>query len=148
MEEYKKLKDLKIKAQFSDGKKRFDCQEINLRELEGEDFLVLDFETGIVTAPQRKDYERAIERAERRLQEYETDGLKPPPSFRYPEDIPMPEGKHLIHIRKLDTGREYKAYTGDKENYSILEQMREHGLPIIASVEPIKCKGFTRYRLC
>lgn len=62
-----------------------------------------------------------------------------------------PEGMKYVYkcdIRKLDTGREYKTYTGDKENYSILEQMREHGLPIIASVEPIKCKGFTRYRLC
>lgn len=148
MEQYKKLKDLRIKPKYVDGKKRFDCPEINLCDLQGEEFLVLDFETGIVTAPQRKDYDRIVERAERRLQEYEKDGLKPPPSFTYPEDIPLPEGKHLIHLRKLSNDREYKAYTGDKENYSILAQMREQGLPIIASVEAVKCKGFTRYRLC
>lgn len=148
MEQYKRLKDLRIKPQYQDGKKRFNCPEINLCDLQGEEFLVLDYETGITTGPQRRDYDRAVERAERRLQEYESDGLKPPPSFTYPEDIPHPEGKHLIHLRKLNTGKEFKAYTGDKENYSILAQMKEQGFPIIASVEAIKCKGFTRYRLC
>lgn len=148
MDEYKRLKDLHIKPKYVDGKKRFDCSELNLCDLVGEEFLILDFETDIVTSPQRKDYERAVERATERLQTYRSRGQEPPCSFIYPEDIPMPKGKHLMHIKRLSNDKEFKVYTGDRENYSILEQLREIGFPVLASVEAIKCKGFTRYRLC
>lgn len=147
MAEYKRLKDQKIKPQYADGKKRFDCDEINIGDLEGEEFLVIDYETGVVTSPQRKDYERKVEAATRRLQNYESDGMKPPRSFVYPEDIEKPKGKYVVHIRRKN-GRECKFFTGDQENYSLLDQMRELGLPMLASVESVKGKGFTRYRLC
>lgn len=147
MEEYKRLKDQNIKPKYADGKKRFECAEINIGDLNGEEFLVLDFETGVITSPQRKDYERKVETATRRLQNYTTDGVTPPPSFTYPEDIEKPKGKYVVHIRR-ENGRECKFFTGDQENYSILDQMKERGLPMYASVEAVKGKGFTRYRLC
>lgn len=147
MEQYKRLKDQHIKASYEDGKKRFEGREVNLETLQGEEFLVLDFETGIVTSPQRKDYERKVETAQRRLDDMTRDGRTPPKSFVYPDDIEKPVGKYLMHIRRND-GVEVKVFTGDHENYSILEQMRQIGLPMLASVEPIRCKGFTRYRLC
>lgn len=147
MEEYKRLKSLGIKPKYLDGKKRFACGEINISELEGEEFLVLDFETDIITSPQMKDFERKVENATRRLQNYADRGETPPPTFTYPEDITKPKGKYVVHIRRKN-GRECKFFTGDSENYSILDQMRAVGLPIYASVEAIKGRSFTRYRLC
>lgn len=147
MAEYKRLKDLGIKPKYLDGKKRFECVEINIGKLEGEEFLVLDFEKDIVTSPQKKDYERKVESATRRLQNYEDRGETPPPTFVHPDDIEKPKGKYVVHIRRKN-GREYKFFTGDSENYSLLEQMKEQGLPMYASVEAVEGRNFTRYRLC
>lgn len=47
-------------------------------------------------------------------------------------------------------GLSVKSFTGDSENKSILDQMREQDLlgKTLCSVKAVRCKGFNRYILC
>ncbi len=153
MAEYKKLSHLGLKPKYNDGKKRFEGPEVNLADLVGEDFVVVDFETDIVTKPQRREYEEKVAKARRELETYTSHGIVPPKGFEWPESIPKPEGKYLMAIkRKPDEPDETaaKVFTGDGENKSILDQLREQGLlgETLCSVKAIRCKGFNRYVLC
>lgn len=153
MTNYKRLRDTDIKPVFKDGKKRFDGGEINLADLVGEEFLILDFETGVVTGPQRRDYEKAVALQRKELENNTMHGVTPPEGFLYPDKVPLPIGKYLISIR-INLGKEneheVKAFTGDSENKSILEQIKSRGElgKMICSVKVIRCKGFVRYVLC
>ena len=153
MSEFKKLSDTGVKAKYKDGKKRFDGKEVNLADLVGEEYLVLDFETNVVTKPQRRDYEDKVAQQRKELANYTTHGITPPDGFIYPEQVPLPEGKYVMSIRR-DVGKatenDVKAFTGDSENKSILDQMREQGLlgNTLCSVKVVRCKGFNRYIIC
>lgn len=144
MEEYKRLKDYKLKPQYPDGKKRFNVKEINMGDLLREEFLVVDFETGIVTAPQKKDYQKKVDAASRAMQRYIDEGVSIPANFKRPEAIEMPEGKHIV-LLKRSNGEYRKFYTGDRENWSILEQMRKLGLPMYSSIKEVPTKYGVRY---
>lgn len=163
MTEYKRLSSTGIKPKYNDGKKRFSGGEVNLADLVGEEFLIVDFEVNIITKPQRKDYEEKVAQQRKELENYTTHGITPPDGFIYPEKVPMPIGKYVISIRRnvgMATESEVKAFTGDSENKSILDQMREKGLlrdkddessdgkGVICSVKAVRCKGFNRYVLC
>lgn len=163
MAEYKRLSSMGIKPKYNDGKKRFDGKEVNLADLVGEEFLVVDFEVNLITKPQRRDYEEKVAQQRKELENYTTHGITPPDGFIYPEQVPVPVGKYLISIRRnvgMATECEAKAFTGDSENKSILDQMREKGLVrdkddedserkgVICSVKTVRCKGFNRYVLC
>lgn len=150
MTEYKRLSETGIKPKYTDGKKRFDGKEVNLSELVGEEFLIVDFETGVIAKPQRKDYEQKVEVQRRELENYTNHGITPPNGFVYPDDVPKPVGKYVVSIKR-HLGQEnelmQKAFTGDGENKSILDQMREQGLigNTVCSVKEVRCKGFNRY---
>lgn len=144
MEEYKRLKDYKFKPEYPDGKKRFVAREINLCDISREEVLVMDFETGIITAPQKKDYQKKVDAAARQLQKYLDDGLAIPKNFKGPDEIELPEGKHIVLIQRKN-GEYRKFYTGDKENWSILEQMRKAGLPMWAGFKEVPTKFGVRY---
>lgn len=153
MTEYKRLSSTGIKPQYNDGKKRFNGSEVNLADLVGEEFLVMDFEVNIITKPQRKDYEEKVAQQRKELENYTTHGITPPDGFIYPEKVPMPVGKYVISIRRnvgMATECEVKSFTGDSENKSILDQMREQDLlgKTLCSVKAVRCKGFNRYILC
>ena len=153
MAEYKKLSNMGIKPKHKDGKKRFDGNEVNLADLVGEEFLVVDFETNIVTKPQRREHKEKVEQQRKELENYTTHGITPPDGFLYPDNVPQPIGKYVISIRR-NVGEpnecEVKAFTGDGENKSILDQLREQELlgKTLCSVRPVRCKGFNRYILC
>ncbi len=150
MSEFKRLKDTGIKAKYQDGKKRFDGHEINISELVGEDFVIVDYEVGIITKPQRKEYEEKVAIQRKELDNYVSHGVTPPDGFVYPEQVPKPIGKYLVSIkRNAGEANEIvqKLFTGDGENKSILDQMREQDLlgKIMCSVKSVRCKGFNRY---
>lgn len=150
MTEYKKLSDTGIKAKYKDGKKRFDGQEVNISELVGEEFLIVDYETDVITKPQRREYEERVAQQRKELDNYTSHGMTPPEGFVYPERVPLPLGKYVVSIKRhLGSGNELsqKLFTGDGENKSILDQMREQDLigKVICSVKQVRCKGFNRY---
>lgn len=150
MSEFKRLSDTGIKAKYQDGKKRFDGAEVNISDLMGEDFVIMDYETGIVTRPQRREYEEKVAQQRKELENYTTHGLTPPDGFLYPDNVPQPLGKYLVSIKR-NIGQKneivQKLFTGDGENKSILDQMREQGLlgKVMCSVKSVRCKGFNRY---
>lgn len=163
MNEYKKLSRTGIKPKYEDGKKRFDGKEVNLADLVGEEFVVVDYEVGLKTKVQRKEYDEAVVRQRKELENYTTHNITPPKGFVYPDQVPLPVGKYLISIiRNVGTPNEclVKAFTGDGENKSILDQMRELHLlkedgdsedakkGVCCSVKTVRCKGFNRYVLC
>lgn len=153
MEGFKRLSETGIKPKYNDGKKRFEGNEVNLADLVGEEFVIMDFEVGVVTKPQRRDYEEKVARQRRELENYTSHGITPPEGFVYPENVAMPEGKYVICLRRnIGNAGEavQKSFTGDGENKSILDQMRERGLlgKTLCSVKAIRCKGFNRYVLC
>ena len=163
MTEYKRLSSVGIKPKYKDGKKRFNGGEVNLADLVGEEFLVVDFEVNIVTKPQKMEYKEKVEQQRKELENYTTHGITPPDGFLYPDNVPLPVGKYVISIRH-NMGQpnecEVKAFTGDSENKSILDQMREKKLlrdegddnasdkGVVCSVLTVRCKGFNRYILC
>lgn len=153
MTEYKRLSSTGIKPKYNDGKKRFSGGEVNLADLVGEEFLVVDFEVGIITKPQRRDYEEKVAQQRKELENYTAHGITPPDGFIYPEQVTMPIGKYVVSIRRnvgMTTECEVKSFTGDSENKSILDQMREQDLlgKTLCSVKAVRCKGFNRYILC
>ena len=144
MEDYKRLKSLHLKPEYPDGKKQFTAEEIKMSDLLGEEFLVIDYETGIVTAPQRRDYERSVKEAIQKKQQFLEEGRDLPHNFIEPEKIPYPIGKHIVLIRQRN-GHCCKFYTGDKVNWAILEEMRKVGLPMFASIKKVSCRYGARY---
>lgn len=150
MSEFKRLSDTGIKAKYQDGKKRFDGAEINISELVGEEFVIVDYETGVVTKPQRREYEEKVAQQRRELENYTTHGITPPSGFVYPEQVPQPIGKYVVSVKR-NAGQAneivQKLFTGDSENKSILDQMREQDLlgKVLCSVKSVRCKGFNRY---
>lgn len=144
MEDYKRLKTLHLKPEYPDGKKQFTAEEINMSDLLGEEFLVMDYETGIVTSPQRRDYERAVKEAMQTKAQYLEQGRPLPHNFVEPEKIPYPEGKYIVLIR-LRNNHCCKFYTGDKVNWAILEEMRKVGLPMYASIKKVSTRFGARY---
>lgn len=152
MTEYKKLSSTGIKPKHKDGKKRFGGNEVNLADLVGEEFLIMDFETNIVTKPQKREYKEKVEQQRRELENYTTHGITPPAGFLYPDNVPQPIGKYVISIRR-NVGQanecDVKVFTGDSDNKSILDQMAEQGLlgNTLCSVRLVRCKGFNRYIL-
>lgn len=150
MSDFVRLKETGITPRYKDGKKRFRDGEMNLADLVGEEFVIVDYEEGIVTRPQRKDYEEKVARQKKEFDAFAAAGVTPPEGFLMPTDVPKPEGKHAIQIRRRPgTADEQtvKVWTGDKENWSILEQMKERDLlgKALCTVTPVRCKGFTRY---
>lgn len=152
MSEYVKLKDAGIQPRYHDGKKRFRGGEVNLADLVGEEFVIADFETGVVTRPQRRDYEEQVAKRQKELDTYTANNVTPPAGFVMPTDIEKPQGKYVMSIiRRPGTPEEQtaKVWTGDKENWSLLDQIREQGLlnKALCTVRAERCKGFTRYIL-
>ena len=152
MEEFVKLKSTGIQAKYSDGKKRFEGNEVNLSDLVDNEFLVLDFETDVITRPQRRDYEREVEEQRKLLDSYITKGVTPPSDFLYPDKIKLPQGKYVVSIRRNyqnETSKIEKFFTGDSENKSLLDQMKSNGYlgKVVCSVKQIRCKGYSRYVL-
>lgn len=150
MSEFKRLSDTGIKAKYQDGKKRFEGAEINISELVGEEFVIVDYETGVVTKPQRREYEEKVAQQRKELENYTTHGITPPNGFVYPEHVPQPIGKYVVSVkRNVGQSNEVvqKLFTGDSENKSILDQMREQDLlgKVLCSVKSVRCKGFNRY---
>lgn len=150
MQEFKKLSDTGIKAKYQDGKKRFDGSDVNISELVGEEFMILDFETDVVTKPQRREYDERVAQQRRELENYTSHGIQPPAGFLYPDNVPLPVGKYVVSIKR-NVGQPnevvQKLFTGDTENKSILDQMSEQGLigQVLCSVKSVRCKGFNRY---
>ena len=150
MEEFKRLSDTGIKAKYQDGKKRFEGMEINISELVNEEFVIIDYETGVVTKPQRREYEEKVAQQRKELENYTTHGITPPNGFVYPEHVPQPIGKYVVSVKRNAVQSNevvQKLFTGDSENKSILDQMREQDLlgKVLCSVKSVRCKGFNRY---
>ena len=124
--------------------------EINISELVNEEFVIIDYETGVVTKPQRREYEEKVAQQRKELENYTTHGITPPNGFMYPENVPQPIGKYVVSVKR-NSGQNnevvQKLFTGDSENKSILDQMREQNLlgKVLCSVKSVRCKGFNRY---
>lgn len=150
MAEMKRLSETGIKAKYSDGKKRFEGADVNISELVGEEFVIVDFETDVVTRPQKRDYEERVEKQRRELENYTNHGMSPPQGFVYPDQVEKPVGKYVVSIKR-NVGQPneiiQKLFTGDGENKSLLDQMREQSLlgQVLCSVKSVRCKGFNRY---
>ena len=153
MEQYKRLSELGIKPKFNDGKKRFDCREIKLSELpENTEIVIIDFEEGMITKPLKEEYNRKVNEQKALLESYRLRGIPPPADFLYPDQIERPAGKYLVYGKmKTDFGQdqEVKFFTGDQENKSILDQLKEQGLlgMTICTIKTVRFKGLTRYIL-
>ena len=152
MADFVKLKDTGIQPMYQDGKKRFRGREMNLADLIGEEFVVLDFETGVITRPQRRDYEEKVAKQQKELDVYIASEKNPPEGFCFPSSVPQPLGKYVMSIlRNPGKANEetIKVWTGDKDNWSMLEQLKEKQLlgKVLCTVTPERCKGFTRYLL-
>lgn len=150
MEEFKRLKDIGIKAKYADCKKRFDGPEVNMADLVGEEFLIVDFETDIVTPPQRREREEKVAIQRRELENYLKQGINPPEGFVYPDNVPEPVGKYVVSIKRhVGQPNEVlqRVFTGDGENKSILDQMAEQDLlgKTLVTVKSVRCKSFNRY---
>lgn len=153
MSDFVKLKDAGIQPRYKDGKKRFRGTEVYLADLVGEEFLVVEFESGVITGPQRRDYEQEVAKRQKELDAYTASDKTPPKDFVMPSQIPAPLGKYVLSIKRKPGQPDeqlVKVWTGDRENWSILDQMREQGLlgRALCSVRTERCKGFTRYILC
>lgn len=152
MADFVKLKDTGIQPMYQDGKKRFRGREMNLADLIGEEFVILDFETGVITRSQKKDYEEKVEKQQKELDVYIANEKTPPEGFCFPSNVPLPQGKYVMSIlRNPGKANEetIKVWTGDKDNWSMLEQLKEKELlgKILCTVISERCKGFTRYIL-
>lgn len=152
MEEYVRLKDTGIQPKYKDGKKRFHGNEVNLADLVDEEFVIKDFETDLVPGILRKEYEKQVAKRQQELDTYTANKVTPPVGFVLPNNIPLPPGKYLMSIiRNPGTPQAVlaKVWTGDKDNWSKLDQIKEQELlgKVLSTVRPMRCKGFTRYIL-
>lgn len=128
-QEYKKLKhkrkvkdfgELKIAPTSLDGKKNFRGTKISPRELDKQPFILVDFERDLVPRRETDEYQR-------RLQDADLKGLSP-------ELVQKPKAKYLCQIIYRGTLR--KMWTGDRELWSMLEQLEKDGeLPCFMSIE-------------
>lgn len=127
--EYKKLKhkrkvkdfgELKIAPTTLDGKKNFKGSKINPRELDRQAFILVDFERDVIPRREKDDYQR-------RLQDADLKGLSP-------DLVEKPKSKYLCQIIYRGTLR--KMWTGDRELWSILDQLEKSGeLPCFMAIE-------------
>ena len=103
-----------------------------------------------LTKEQRREYEEKVAQQRKELENYTTHGITPPHGFMYPENVPQPIGKYVVSVKR-NAGQNnevvQKLFTGDSENKSILDQMREQNLlgKVLCSVKSVRCKGFNRY---
>lgn len=128
-QEYKKLKhkrkvkdfgELKIAPTSLDGKKNFRGAKIYPRELDKQPFILVDFERDLIPRRETDDYQR-------RLQDADLKGLSP-------ELVQKPKTKYLCQL--IYHGALRKMWTGDRELWSILEQLEKNGeLPCFMSIE-------------
>lgn len=128
-QEYKKLKhkrkvkdfgELKIAPTSLDGKKNFKGSKISPRELDKQPFILVDFERDLIPRRESEDYQR-------RIQDADMKGLNP-------DLVQKPKSKYLCQIIYRGTPR--KMWTGDRELWSILEQLEKDGeLPCFMSIE-------------
>lgn len=128
-QEYKKLKhkrkvkdfgELKIAPTSLDGKKNFKGSKISPRELDKQPFILVDFERDLIPRRESDEYQR-------RIQDADMKGLNP-------DLVQKPKSKYLCQIIYRGTPR--KMWTGDRELWSILEQLEKDGeLPCFMSIE-------------
>lgn len=127
--EYKKLKhkrkvkdfgELKIAPTMLDGKKNFKGTKISPRELDRQPFVLVDFERDVIPRREKEEYQR-------RLQDADIRGLNK-------ELVEKPKTKYLCQLLYRGTLR--KLWTGDRELWSVLDQLEECGeLPCFMSIE-------------
>lgn len=128
-QEYKKLKhkrkvkdfgELKIAPTSLDGKKNFKGSKISARELDKQPFILVDFERELIPRRETEEYQR-------RLQDADLKGLNP-------DLVQKPKPKYLCQI--IYRGALRKMWTGDRELWSILEQLeKDNELPCFMSIE-------------
>lgn len=123
----KDFKDLKIKPKYNDNKKRFPGPRVSLRTLRNTQITVLDFETGIKPPWMIEEYNKAVAEAKSRLntlhQKYGND-IPSTEKYVLPEDVEKPEGRYVVSIED-EEGKKCEFFTGDKDIWSILDQVRE-----------------------
>lgn len=129
LQEYKKLKqkrkvkdfgELKIAPTMLDGKKNFKGAKISPRELDRQPFVLVDFEREVIPRREKEEYQR-------RLQDAALKGLTP-------ELVEKPKTKYLCQL--IYRGALRKLWTGDRELWSVLDQLEECGeLPCFMSIE-------------
>lgn len=127
--EYNKLKhkrkvkdfgELKIAPTMLDGKKNFKGAKISPRELDRQAFILVDFEREVIPRREKDEYLR-------RLQEADLRGLNK-------ELVEKPKTKYLCQL--IYRGALRKLWTGDRELWSVLDQLEECGeLPCFMSIE-------------
>lgn len=126
--EYKKLKykrkmkefgNFKIDAPTLDGKKNLKGRKISSQELDRKGIIVVDFESGVVPRREKEEYIR-------RLQAASAQGIS--------EDlVENPKPKYIIQL--ICDGQLYKVWTGDREIWQILDQIKGmNGLPFFTGV--------------
>lgn len=127
--EYKKLKhkrkmkdfgDVNIVPARLDGKKNFRGGKVYPRELDKQAFIIVDFERDVVPRREKDEYQR-------RLQDAALKGLSE-------ELVEKPKTKYLAQVIFQNSLR--KLWTGDRELWDILEQLKEtDNLPIFVAGE-------------
>lgn len=123
----KDFKELKIKPKYGDNKKRFNGQRVSLKTLRNTQVVVLDFETGVVPGWMRDEYNKAVAEAKSRLntlhQKY-GDNIPSTEEYVLPENVAKPEGRYVVFIED-EEGKKCKFFTGDRDIWSVLDQVRE-----------------------
>ena len=142
----KDFKDLKIKPKYSDGKKRFDAMKVSIQDLCNQTIEVLDFEKGIVPGWQIEEYKKTVDIAKSRFQSLlkkygSIDDIPETEEWIHPNHVPAPEGRYVVYFNdEGDPNNKKKFFTGDKDIWSILDQVKEQNkLPFRTTI--VKVKG-------
>ena len=129
----KKMKDsgsIKAGNRIQDGKKWFEGEEVKAEKLEGEPFVVVDFEKDLTPKIEKDKYDREV-----RNNGGNTEGIAPP------------RQKWLVSI--LHDGKPKKFWTGNNYNKRKLAKAEADGdLPFFTSLEPCNKGRFTSYKFC
>lgn len=112
--------DVNIVPARLDGKKNFRGGKVYPRELDKQAFIIVDFERDVVPRREKDEYQR-------RLQDAALKGLSE-------ELVEKPKTKYLAQVIFQNSLR--KLWTGDRELWDILEQLKEtDNLPIFVAGE-------------
>jgi hypothetical protein len=135
----KDFRDLKIKPKYQDCKKRFNGQRVSIQDLNGVTIEILDFEKGIIPNWQADEYKQKVDKAkakQKQLLEKYNGNIPDDVEYEDPDSIKKPEGRYVVFFNG-ESGKQ-KFFTGDKDIWSILDQVAEQGeLPFRTTIRKV-----------
>ena len=137
--EFNKLKRKKMKdfgksrcsqSQLIDGKKSFRGQKVSGKELNGKAFIVLDYETDVVSREDREKYDGLVADAIRNGTDQ--------------EKVPKPKKKYLVNV--VFQGELRKFWTADKDIWKELDERKKSGeLPFFCALDADFSGNYPRF---